>query len=126
MPRSAFALLCFLLPLAAAVHADTVVVSADRMIDVVAGRAVEHPYIVITDGRISSISSKDTAVAPGARHIDLPGITLLPGLIDMHVHLTSDPHYGGDRELEFTDNFWTVVGTANATAHPGGGVHHRA
>ena len=92
------------------------VVSADRMIDVVAGRAVEHPYIVITDGRISSISSKDTAVAPGARHIDLPGITLLPGLIDMHVHLTSDPHYGGDRELEFTDNFWTVVGTANAGA----------
>jgi imidazolonepropionase-like amidohydrolase len=81
---------------------------------VVAGRVVEHPYIVITDGRISSISSKDTAVAPGARHIELPGITLLPGLIDMHVHLTSDPHYGGDRELEFTDNFWTVVGTANA------------
>jgi len=114
MPRSAVALLCFLLPLAAAVHADTVVVSADRMIDVVAGRAVEHPYIVITDGRISSISSKDTAVAPGARHIELPGITLLPGLIDMHVHLTSDPHYSGDRELEFTDNFWTVVGTANA------------
>jgi imidazolonepropionase-like amidohydrolase len=41
-------------------------------------------------------------------------MTLLPGLIDMHVHLTSDPRYGGYRGLEFTDNFWTVVGVANA------------
>jgi imidazolonepropionase-like amidohydrolase len=32
----------------------------------------------------------------------------------MHVHLTSDPHFSGDRFLRFTDNFWTVVGTANA------------
>jgi imidazolonepropionase-like amidohydrolase len=114
MPRSAFALLCLLALAAAPVHADTVVVSADRMIDVVAGKAVEHAYVVITDGRISSISSKDTVVPPGTRHIDLPGITLLPGLIDMHVHLTSDPHFSGDRFLQFTDNFWTVVGTANA------------
>ncbi len=29
------------------------------------------------------------------RHVELPGMTLLPGLIDMHVHLTSDPHYSG-------------------------------
>jgi imidazolonepropionase-like amidohydrolase len=41
-------------------------------------------------------------------------MTLLPGLIDMHVHLTSDPRFGGYRWLEFTDNFWTVVGVANA------------
>jgi imidazolonepropionase-like amidohydrolase len=32
----------------------------------------------------------------------------------MHVHLTGDPRYGGYRGLEFTDNFWTVVGVANA------------
>jgi imidazolonepropionase-like amidohydrolase len=38
----------------------------------------------------------------------------LPGLIDMHVHITSDPRYSGYRWLEFTDNFWTVVGVANA------------
>ena len=33
-------------------RADTVVVTADRMIDVVAGRVIEHPRITITDGRI--------------------------------------------------------------------------
>jgi imidazolonepropionase-like amidohydrolase len=41
-------------------------------------------------------------------------MTLLPGLIDMHTHITSDPRYSGYRGLEFTDNFWTVVGVANA------------
>src|ERR1700726_411348 len=85
-------------------RADTVVVTADRMIDVVAGRVIEHPRITITDGRI-------TAAGAG---VDLPGMTLLPGLIDMHTHITSDPRYSGYRRLQFTDNFWTVVGVANA------------
>jgi imidazolonepropionase-like amidohydrolase len=42
-------------------------------------------------------------------------MTLLPGLIDMHTHITADPRYSGYRGLEFTDNFWTVVGVANAS-----------
>jgi imidazolonepropionase-like amidohydrolase len=84
------------------------------MIDVLAGRSVEHPQITITDGRISAVETAGAAPPSGARRIDLPGMTLLPGLIDMHTHLTSDPRYGGYRGLEFTDNFWTVVGVANA------------
>jgi imidazolonepropionase-like amidohydrolase len=100
--------------IAATAAADTVVVSADRMIDVLAGRVLEHPQITIVDGRIAAIASQGTIVPAGARRIDLAGMTLLPGLIDMHTHLTSDPRYGGYRGLEFTDNFWTVVGVANA------------
>ncbi len=94
--------------------ADTVVVTADRMVDVIAGRMVPHPQITITDGRISAVSAQGAATDPGARRIDLPGMTLLPGLIDMHVHLTADPRFSGYNELQFTDNFWTVVGVANA------------
>jgi imidazolonepropionase-like amidohydrolase len=94
--------------------ADTVVVTADRMVDVLAGRRVERPQITITDGRITAVSSQAEPAAAGARRIDLPGMTLLPGLIDMHVHLTSDPRFSGYKGLEFTDNFWTVVGVANA------------
>ena len=93
--------------------ADTVVVSADRMVDVLTGRVVDHPQITITDGRITAIG-QGSAIPPGARRVDLKGMTLLPGLIDMHTHLTSDPHYSGYRRLQFTDNFWTVVGVANA------------
>jgi imidazolonepropionase-like amidohydrolase len=95
-------------------RADTVVVTADRMIDVITGKVVEHPQITVTDGRIAAIAARGAAVPPSARRVDLPGITLLPGLIDMHTHITSDPRYGGYRGLEFTDNFWTVVGVSNA------------
>lgn len=94
--------------------ADTVVVTADRMLDVLASRVVERPQITVTDGRITAIGAQGEAVSPGARRVDLPGVTLLPGLIDMHVHLTSDPRFSGYRRLERTDNFWTVVGVANA------------
>jgi imidazolonepropionase-like amidohydrolase len=94
--------------------AETVVVTADRMVDVVAGRMVERPQITITDGRITTVASQDAPVAAGARRFDLKGMTLLPGLIDMHVHLTSDPKFSGYKGLEYTDNFWTVVGVANA------------
>jgi imidazolonepropionase-like amidohydrolase len=95
-------------------YADTVVVTADHMVDVIAGRVVDRPQITITDGRISSVASQGAPVAADARRIDLPGMTLLPGLIDMHVHLTSDPRFSGYKRLPFTDNFWTVVGVANA------------
>ncbi|MFX9061621.1 amidohydrolase family protein, partial [Acinetobacter baumannii] len=44
----------------------------------------------------------------------LAGMTVMPGLIDMHTHITGDPRFSGYRGLEFTDNFWTVVGVANA------------
>jgi len=94
--------------------ADTVVVTADRMVDVIAGRMIERPQVTITDGRITAVGAQGDAAASGARRVDLPGLTLLPGLIDMHVHITGDPRYGGYRSLEFTDNFWTVVGVANA------------
>jgi imidazolonepropionase-like amidohydrolase len=108
-------LACFaLLGLATAARADTVVVTADHMLDVLAGRVLDRPQITITDGRIAAVATQGAAVPAGARRVDLPGETLLPGLIDMHVHITSDPRYSGYRWLEFTDNFWTVVGVANA------------
>lgn len=100
---------------AAAAHADTVVVTADRMIDVVGGRVVDKPTIVVTDGRIATVGTQGSVAIPvGARRVDLPGKTLLPGLIDMHVHLTSLAEVGGYRRLEYTDSFWTAVGVANA------------
>jgi imidazolonepropionase-like amidohydrolase len=99
---------------ATAALADTVVVSADRMIDVLAGRVIERPQVTITDGRIAAVGVQGAAIPAGAVRVELPGMTLLPGLIDMHTHLTSDPRFSGYRRLQFTDNFWTVVGVANA------------
>ena len=100
--------------LATPAFADTVVVTAAHMVDVLAGQMVDRPQIVIHDGRIVAVGKQGDAAPAGARLIDLGGRTLLPGLIDMHVHLTSDPTLSGYKGLEYTDAFWTVVGVANA------------
>jgi imidazolonepropionase-like amidohydrolase len=114
LPAGLLALACLILSGTSAVRADTVIVTADRMVDVLTGRTVDHPQITITDGRITALGGTPPPASAAVRRVDLPGVTLLPGLIDMHVHLTSDPRYGGYRGLPFTDNFWTVVGVANA------------
>jgi imidazolonepropionase-like amidohydrolase len=93
--------------------AETVVVTADRMLDVAAGRYVANPVITVTDGRIARVESGTTPAA-NAKVIALPGKTLLPGLVDMHVHLTSLAEIGGYRGYEYTDQFWTAVGVGNA------------
>ena len=107
---AALAIAAIPMPAAAA----TVVVTAARMIDVVARKVVDRPQVIVAAGRIAAVGRQGAAVPAGARRIDLGQRTLLPGLIDMHVHLTSDPTLSGYRGLEYTDNFWTVVGVANA------------
>jgi imidazolonepropionase-like amidohydrolase len=99
---------------AAAGDAKTTVVTAAHMIDVLAGKRIDNPQVTIIDGRITTVGRKGDTVPADAERVDLGSRTLLPGLIDMHVHLTSDPTLSGYRQLEFTDNFWTVVGVANA------------
>jgi imidazolonepropionase-like amidohydrolase len=99
---------------AAGAQAKTVAVSAERLLDVANGHYLEHPLVVITDGRIAAVEHQGDAVPAGAERVDLPGVTLLPGLIDMHVHLTSSPLYGGYRRFEFTDGFWIAIGVRQA------------
>ena len=95
--------------------AETVAISAARMLDVVTGKMVASPMVIVTDGRIVAAGPTASVTVPaGARRLDLGALTLLPGLIDMHVHLTSDPTIGGYRVLDYTPAFWTVIGVANA------------
>ena len=89
-------------------------ITAERMLDVRSGRMVEDPYVLVRDGRIVQVGSGEAPVPAGARHVDLAGMTLLPGLIDMHVHLDSDPSYGGYSNLQFNDRFWSVLAVAHA------------
>jgi imidazolonepropionase-like amidohydrolase len=95
--------------------ADTVIITADHMIDVVAGKTVDYPAVTVVDGRITGIADARTIkFGSGVKHIALSGKTILPGLIDMHVHLTSLAEIGGYRTYQYTDSFWGAVGVANA------------
>ena len=101
----------------ASAAAESVVVTADRMVDVLAGRVIDEPVVVITNGRIASVVGRGGArplIPAGAARIDLPGKTILPGLIDMHVHLAGTPLIGGRRRLDYTDSFWATLGVPNA------------
>jgi imidazolonepropionase-like amidohydrolase len=99
------------LSVSALAQSSAQVLTAERMLDVRAGRLLDKPSILIRDGRIIEVASNGARVnAPAdAQHIDLPGMTLMPGLIDMHVHLDADPLYGGYSGLQFGDRFWSML-----------------
>lgn len=101
---------------AAPVVAEQVLVTADRMVDVLTGRTVEQPAILVEDGRIVKIGTQATLTLLDGRRIDLKGLTLVPGFIDMHVHITSDPTMPPMEGLLKTDAYWTLVGAQNAKA----------
>ena len=86
-------------------QADVVVLRAKRMLDVARGAIVADPVIVI-DGE--SIKSVDGEVPKGARVVDLGDVTLLPGLFDMHTHLS----VGGNPETRRSDYYGGPVDAA--------------
>ena len=107
-----------LLPLALLIAtpalADTVVIRAARVIVDASAPARGPSSIVVTDGRIVSVGAADAAVPAGARVIDLGNVTVMPGLIDAHVHLTSIPGAPLVAEARDTDERGVAVGLHNA------------
>uniref|UniRef100_UPI0013DCD60D amidohydrolase family protein n=1 Tax=Sandarakinorhabdus rubra TaxID=2672568 RepID=UPI0013DCD60D len=77
--------------LASPAAADTIAIRAGRVITDAAKPALGPSTIIVTDGRITAIQPASAAIPAGAQVIDQSARTLSPGLIDAHVHLTSDP-----------------------------------
>lgn len=94
------------------------VISAGRLLDVRSGRWLADPVILVRDEKIVEVAHSggrlSATPAEDAMQIRLDGMSLLPGLIDMHTHLDFDPTYGGYTWLEFSDRFWSVIMVPNA------------
>ena len=61
------------------------VLSAEKLWD--GSRLTRQPVVIIEDGRVASIASREAAEQPGnARVLDFPGATLAPAFFDVHIH----------------------------------------
>src|SRR5262249_2316603 len=73
--------------------ARTILVKPARVFDGVAVRPHEGWVVLVRGERIAQAGPADEIRAPkGARVIELPRATLLPGLIDAHIHLLLHPY----------------------------------
>ena len=88
-----------------------VVLKAARMLDVQGGRVVSPGLVVVTGNRIASVGGE----APrGADVIDLGDVTLMPGMIDAHVHLFLHPGAEDLQTVEESVPKRTLIAMAHA------------
>jgi imidazolonepropionase len=89
---------------------------ADRVVDVEAGQVRPGRVVLVRGERIEAVLHPGQPVPEGATLVDLPGHTLLPGLIDCHTHLV----FGGNRAGEFERRLEGA--SYEAIARAGGGI----
>ncbi|MGA7242971.1 MAG: N-acetylglucosamine-6-phosphate deacetylase [Terracidiphilus sp.] len=79
----------------------------------------QHPIILIEDGKIDSIASRDSSQVPsGARVLDFPGATLGPAFFDVHIHGAAgrDVMEATPQAIETMGKFLASRGTATYLA----------
>ena len=88
----------------------TLVLRAGLLIDGTGAHSREDVAVVINGNRIAEIGgAREVAIPPGARVVDLEHRTLMPGLIDAHMHLQGAP---SDQPHVGTDNMTRVLRAA--------------
>lgn len=120
-----------LLPSANVSAQSDVVISRVTVVDIERGRLIPDQTVVISGGRITTVEPAGRArPSPAARTVDGQGKFLMPGLLDMHVHLTASGNATGIEMPLFIANGVTGVRVMNAdrpnanpTATPGLDTH---
>lgn len=88
---------------------------AGHVIDVHTGKESAGQTVIVEGDKISGVASTaSTPARAGDREVDLAGFTLLPGLIDVHTHLTMATNFDPYFELSMTPGKEAILGVENA------------
>ncbi|HEX2090932.1 MAG TPA: amidohydrolase family protein [Longimicrobiaceae bacterium] len=114
-------LLALLLTLAVApAHTQTpqrILLRPARVFDATSERAHEGWTVLVNGERIEAVGPAErVGTPPGARVVDLPGTTLLPGMIEGHSHLLLHPYDETSWDDQVLRESWALR-VARATAH---------
>jgi imidazolonepropionase-like amidohydrolase len=89
-------------------------VRCGKLLDVRSGQLLSDQFIVFDEhGIIISVGVAST-LPPGVTAVELSGMTCLPGLIDVHTHLTGDPGDTGYKGLGVSVPQEAIRGAKNA------------
>ncbi len=99
---------------AAETSTDGILITNSNLVDVMDGKFLKDQTIVIQGNKIIYVGSKNNAPEGNWNNIDLKGATLLPGLSDSHVHLTSNANDHGYRRLAVSTPRSAINGVKNA------------
>jgi imidazolonepropionase-like amidohydrolase len=90
-------------------------IHAGHVVDPVSGKLLADQIILVRGARIVAIGAPGVVqTPPDAVLIDLSHSTVLPGLIDVHVHLTANPQDSGANSLTISTPDEAISGVANA------------
>jgi len=90
---------------------------AGHLLDVHTGKLLDAQTVVVTGDKITSIApTASTPAGSGDTVVDLGSMTVLPGLMDVHTHITMNTEFDPYKELTSTDAKEAINGVVNARA----------
>ncbi|HEY5658711.1 MAG TPA: amidohydrolase family protein [Myxococcota bacterium] len=96
--------------------AETVALVAERLIDGRAARASADAVVLVEGDRIAAVGDR-SIIPPGATVIDLPGATLMPGMINTHEHPLMYTDDYQNAHLQSSSAYKALMGLAGVQRH---------